>query len=159
MFKLDHPSLITSQWLNNFGFLLVFIYFEWCKTSWECYYSKFYIICFNSKSKGVITLLLKEWEDDTHTPEMGTWEPTRTPKISEFDCRGQNTSHWGFLYTIGKRSKCRCQKWARMSHLDICSTSYDEKKSQESNWQFNSRPLKVENQLDPSACKWSATHR
>ncbi len=41
----------------------------------------------------VATLLLEEWEDDTQTPEMGTWESTRTPKISEFDCRGQNTLH------------------------------------------------------------------
>jgi hypothetical protein len=40
-----------------------------------------------------VTLLLKEWEDDTHTPKMGTWEPTGTPKTSEFDFRVQNTSH------------------------------------------------------------------
>jgi hypothetical protein len=33
-----------------------------------------------------------------------------------------------------------------MSHLDICSPSYGQKKGQESNWQFDSRPLKVENQ-------------
>ncbi len=45
-----------------------------------------------------------------------------------------------------------------MSHLDSCSTSYDEKKGRESNWQFDSRPLKVGNRLDPGACKWSATH-
>ncbi len=43
--------------------------------------------------ESVATLLLEEWEDDTHTPEMGTWESTETPEISEFDCRGQNTSH------------------------------------------------------------------
>jgi hypothetical protein len=46
-----------------------------------------------------------------------------------------------------------------MSHLDICNTSYDEKKGWESNWQFNSRPLKVGNQPDPDVCRWSATHR
>jgi hypothetical protein len=38
----------------------------------------------------VATLLLEEWEDDSHTPEMGTWESVGTPKTSEFDCRGQN---------------------------------------------------------------------
>jgi len=26
-------------------------------------------------------------------------------------------------------------------------------------WQFDSRPLKVRNRLDPDACRWSATHR
>jgi hypothetical protein len=48
-------------------------------------------------------------------------------------------------YIIGNLSKRRCQKWAHMSHLDICSTSYGKKKSWESNWQFDSRPLKVGN--------------
>jgi hypothetical protein len=50
-------------------------------------------------------------------------------------------------------------KWACMSHLDICSTSYDKKKGWESNWQFDSRPLKVGNRPDPGACRWNATHR
>jgi hypothetical protein len=73
---------------------------------------------------------------------MGTWESTGTPKTSEFDCKGQNTSHCSIFYIIGKISKCRCRKWACMSHLDICNTSYGKKKGQESNWQFDSRPLK-----------------
>ncbi len=55
--------------------------------------------------------------------------------------------------------KCRCPKWPRMSHLDVYSTSYCRKKGRESNWQFDSRPLKVGNQPDPGVCKWSATHR
>jgi len=46
-----------------------------------------------------------------------------------------------------------------MSHLDICNTSYGRKKGRESNCQFDSRPLKVENRPDSSACRWSATHR
>ncbi len=67
-------------------------------------------------------------------PEMGTWESTGTPKTSEFDCRGQNTSHWSVLYIIGKLSKCKCRKWARTSHLDIYSTSYGKKRGRESIW-------------------------
>jgi hypothetical protein len=43
-------------------------------------------------SMNVATPLLKECEDDTHTPEMGTWESFGTPKTSEFNCKGQNTS-------------------------------------------------------------------
>jgi hypothetical protein len=46
-----------------------------------------------------------------------------------------------------------------MSHLDIYSTSYGGKKSRESNWQFDFRPLKVGNQPDPSVCRWNVTHR
>jgi hypothetical protein len=62
-----------------------------------------------------------------------------------------------FLYIIGKLSKRRCRKWARMSHLDICSTNYGKKKGRESNWQFDSRPLKVRNWPNPGACRWSVT--
>jgi hypothetical protein len=79
----------------------------------------------------VATLLLEEWEDDSHTLEMGTWESVETPETLEFHYRGQNTLHWSTLYIIGKLSKCKCQKWARMNHLDIYSTSYDKKKGQE----------------------------
>jgi hypothetical protein len=28
-------------------------------------------------------------EDDTHTLELGTWESFGTPKVLEFNCRGQ----------------------------------------------------------------------
>ncbi len=45
-----------------------------------------------------------------------------------------------------------------MSHLDICSTSYGKKEGRESNWQFDSRPLKVGNRPDPGACRSSAAH-
>jgi len=45
-----------------------------------------------------------------------------------------------------------------MGHLDICNTSYGKKKGHESNWQFDSRPLKVKNQLDPGACRCNAIH-
>jgi hypothetical protein len=41
-------------------------------------------------------------EDETHTPKSGNLESSGTPENLEFECRGQNTSHWGVLYTIGK---------------------------------------------------------
>jgi hypothetical protein len=46
-----------------------------------------------------------------------------------------------------------------MSHLDICNTSYDKKKGQESNWQFDSRPLKVGNRPDFLTFRQCATYR
>jgi hypothetical protein len=55
--------------------------------------------------------------------------------------------------------KCRCLKWARITHLDICSTSYGQKKGRESNWQFDSRPLKVGNRPNFLVCKQRATYR
>ncbi len=67
--------------------------------------------------------------------------------------------HRNVLYINGKLSKCKCRKWARMSHLDIYSTSCDGKKGRESNYQFDSRPPKVRNRPNPSVFRWSATHR
>jgi hypothetical protein len=46
-----------------------------------------------------------------------------------------------------------------MSHLDICNPSYGQKKSRESNWQFDSRPLKVGNRPESDVCRRSATWR
>ncbi len=45
-------------------------------------------------------------------PKWGLGSPSETPKNSKFDCRGQNTSPWNVLYTIGKVLKFRCQKMA-----------------------------------------------
>jgi len=67
-------------------------------------------------------------------PKMGTWEFSGTFETSEFDCKGQKTSHWGVLYIIEKLLKCRCRKWARKGHLDIYMIIYGKKKGRESNW-------------------------
>jgi hypothetical protein len=107
----------------------------------------------------VATPLWGKCEDDTCTPKSGDLKSSRTLETSELDCRGQNTSPWGVIYTVGKVLKSRCQKWPCRSHLDICNTSYSQKKGRESNWQFDSWPLKVGNWPDPSVCMWSATHR
>jgi hypothetical protein len=90
---------------------------------------------------------------------VGSWSPERTPKSSERNCRGQNSSPRRVLYIIGKILKCRCLKWARMAHLDIWKTSYGQKKDRESNWQFDSRPLKVTNRPDLLGCRQRATYR
>jgi hypothetical protein len=80
-------------------------------------------------------------------------------KFSECDCRGQNPSVQKVLYIIEKILKLRCLEWARMSHLDIWNTSYDQKKGQEWNWQFDSWPLKVGNRFDFLTCRGHATYR
>jgi hypothetical protein len=96
------------------------------------------------------------WLSHSRNGDLGV---RRTLKISEFDFVGQNTLHWNILYIIGKLSKRRCRKWACKNDLEICSTSYVKRKGRESNWQFDSQPLKIKNQLDPGVCRWSATHR
>ncbi len=92
---------------------------------------------------------------------MWGWSPTLgknedlesfgTPECSELDSKAQNTSHWGVLGVIGKVLKCRYRKWPRIDHLNICSPSYGQKKGRESNWQFDSRLLKVGNRPLPTS--------
>jgi hypothetical protein len=81
--------------------------------------------------------------------KVGDLESSRTPECSELDNKAQNTSHWGVLGVIGKVLKRLYRKWPRIGHLDICSPSYGQKKGRESNWQFDSRPLKVRNRPLP----------
>ncbi len=96
-------------------------------------------------------------ENAIHTPKSGKMESSRTPKNLELDLRGQISSHWSFVYINGKVLKFRCPKWPRMGRLDICSPSYGQKKGRESNWQFDSRPLKVRNRPLPDIVSRSAT--
>jgi len=68
-----------------------------------------------------------------------------TLETSESDLRGQISMACGALYIIGKILKRRCLKWARIAHLEIWNTSYDQMKGRESNCQFDSQPEKVGN--------------
>jgi hypothetical protein len=77
---------------------------------------------------------LAKCEDETHTRKVGDLESFGTPECLELNSKGQNTSPWGVLGVIGNFLKCRCPKWPGISHLDICSPSYGQKKGQESNW-------------------------
>jgi len=64
----------------------------------------------------------------------------------------------GVLCIIGKLLECRCLKWARIAHLDFSNTSYGQKKGRESNYQFDSQPLKVRNRPDLLSFRGRATY-
>jgi hypothetical protein len=49
-------------------------------------------------------------------------------------------------------------KMGSLIRLDIWNTSYGQKKGRESNWQFDSQPLKVKNRPDSLAWRWRATY-
>ncbi len=106
---------------------------------------------------GVATPLWAKCEGEAHTPKSGNLESFGTPKNSKLELKGQNTSHWGVLSVIEKVLKCRCLNWPRIGHLDIFSPSYGQKKGRQSNWQFESRPLKVRNRPLPDVCSGSVT--
>jgi hypothetical protein len=94
-----------------------------------------------------------------NTPKVGDLESSRTPECLGFDSKAQNTSHSSVLGVIGKVLKRRYRKWPRIGHLNICCPSYGQKKGRESNWQFDSRPLKVGNRPLPDLWTESATWR
>ncbi len=83
--------------------------------------------------------------EGAHTPKSGKLESYETPRNSELNFRSQTSLYLSVLGVIWKVLKCRYPKWPCMSHLDICSPSYGQKKGRESNWQFDSQPLKVGN--------------
>jgi hypothetical protein len=64
---------------------------------------------------------------------------------------------WRILYINGKFLEYL--KWARIAHLDIWNISCGQKKGRESNWQFDSRPLKVRNWPNFHAFRWHEKYR
>jgi hypothetical protein len=100
----------------------------------------------------------RAWGNEPSHSQVNSHVRSWSPESSERNCRGQNSSPRRVLYIIGKLLKCRCLKWDRIAHLDISNTSYGQKKCRESNWQFDSRPLKVKNRPNFIACKWRATY-
>jgi hypothetical protein len=101
-----------------------------------------------------------EGKNPTLPSELPCWELESrwTLECSESDYKGQNPMARGVIYIIGKLLKRKCLKWACITHLDIWNISYDQKKGWESNWQFDSQPLKVENWTNFLACKWHVTY-
>jgi len=101
---------------------------------------------------------LREWTP-TLPSEFPLWELESQwiLESSKGNCKGQNWLDWK-AYIIKKLLECRCLKWAHMTHLDISNTSYGQKKGPESNWQFDSRPLKFRNRPDFLAWRWRATY-
>jgi hypothetical protein len=116
----------------------------------------------NSKTHGRIIVTTPLWPSvgvKPNTSKVGDLESSGTPECLEFDRKAQNTSHWCVLGVIGKVLKRRYIKWPRIGHLDICSSSYGQKKGRESNCQFDSRPLKFGNRPLPDLRIKSAIRR
>jgi hypothetical protein len=135
------------------------IYQSWFIVTCHFIWQGTQIVYFTMLMPRVATPLWAKCEGEAHTPKSGKLESRGTPENSELDCRGQISSHLSVPGVIGKVLKFRCPKWPRIRHLDICSPSYGQKKGRESNLQFDSRPLNVENRPVPDVRSGSATWR
>jgi hypothetical protein len=89
---------------------------------------------------------------------FGGWSLSRLPNFQRAIV-GVKTHHIEeFFISLKRYWNLDVLNWARMTNLDIWNTSYGQKKGQESNCQFDSRPLKVRNRPDFFVCKWRVTH-
>jgi hypothetical protein len=91
-------------------------------------------------------------------PKLGFWSP---PRLSKFQSSiaGVKTPCIGMFFTslesywsVDVKNGLALAIWISVAQVMA------KRKGGGSNWQFDSRPLKVGNRLDPSACKWSVTH-
>jgi hypothetical protein len=98
------------------------------------------------------------WGEAQHLEKLGVGV-LRDSRMFRAQQKGQNTSHWSVFGVIGKVLKHRYRKCPRIGNSDICSPRYGQKKGRESNWQFDSRPLKVRNRPLPDVRFWSAIRR
>jgi hypothetical protein len=94
---------------------------------------------------------------------FGRWSPGGLPKLQR-PIWGVK-SQWLVALFISMESSWSVDvyNWARIAHLDIWNTSYDQKKGRESNSgesaSFDSRPLKVGNRPEILSCRRRATYR
>jgi hypothetical protein len=104
---------------------------------WVCICKKGRSICRNPT-------LAKCGGEAQHLEKLRIWSPPGLPNVHG---------------VIGKVLKRTYRKWPRIGNSDICNPSYGQKKGRESNWQFDSRPLKVGNRPVPDVHSGSATWR
>jgi hypothetical protein len=114
------------------------------------------------ESHHMLPKVQKVWGNEPSHSQVNSncrsWNPKWILKSSKHDCKGQNSLAWRVIYIIGKLLKLRCLKWARITHLDIWNIIYDQNQGRESNWQFDSWPLKVKNQPNFITFKWCAIY-
>jgi hypothetical protein len=92
-------------------------------------------------------------------PKVGSWSPPGLPK-TQSSITGVKTPCIGVLFISMKRSwSVDVQNGLAWAIWTFATPSYGQKKGKESNWQFDSRPLKVKNRPESDVFRRSATWR
>jgi len=94
-----------------------------------------------------------------HLEKVRIWSPPGLPNVQSSKARPKTPRIRVFLVLLEKVLKRKYRKCPRILDLDICKPSYGQKKGRESNWQFDSRPLKVGNRPGPDVRFESAIRR
>jgi hypothetical protein len=97
------------------------------------------------------------WNSHSWNGDLGVLRDSQNFKVR---LQGQNTSHWGVLYIIGSYRNVDVKNelviiiWTSATQVMVKKRPGVKLARQKVKLQ-----LKFENRLDPSACRWSATHR
>jgi hypothetical protein len=93
--------------------------------------------------------MCREWTP-TLLSELPLWELEFwwTPKSLECDFKGQSSLDWRVSYIIRKLLECKCLNGLTRPIWGTQNINYGQKKGRESNCQFDSWPLQVNNCLD-----------
>jgi len=107
----------------------------------------------------VTTPLWDKCEDETHIPKVGSWSPPGLSKTQSSSSRVK-TPHIEMLFisierswSVDAQNVLACVIWTSTAQV------MGKRKGRESNWQFDSRLLKVRNRPLPDVCWKSATQR
>jgi hypothetical protein len=106
----------------------------------------------------VATPLWGKCEDETRTPKIGNLESSGTLETLELDCRVKPLRLEVFFISLERSWSADVESDLVWTVWTSTTPSYGRKKGRESNWQFDSRPLKVMNKLDSGMFRWSLTH-
>jgi hypothetical protein len=163
------PNILCSRickyiilWLVNGWIILVITSDMQLQRCIHATWSFLWLVAFCHLSKVITRFVLQpySWTSGKMTFTLSKWglgSPLGLSKLQNSIARIKTPCIEVFFISLESyRSVDR--NWAHMSHLDNCNTSYDKKKGRESDWQFDSRPQKVKNRLDPGVCRQSVTH-
>jgi hypothetical protein len=114
----------------------------------------------NSKicSENVATLLWESVRMKLTLPKWGLGSPSGLSKVYSSIARVKTPHIGAFFISLEKYRSVDVENglsWAIWTSEALVMV----KRKAESNWQFDSQPLKVGNRPDLDACKWSGTHR
>jgi hypothetical protein len=97
------------------------------------------------------------WHLDSRNGDLGVLRDSQNLKV-----RLQGLKHFAlgfFFISLESYQSAYVENGLVLAIWTFVAQVMAKRKVESQNWQFDSRPLKVENWPDPGVCKWSATHR
>jgi len=91
-------------------------------------------------------------------PKWGLRSPPGLPKLQSSIAGIKTPRFEAFFMSLESYWSANVENGLAWAIWTSTAQVMEKKKGRESNWQFDSRPLKVGNRPNPSVCRWSAAH-